>query len=160
MNLKTSTALVIGVLCVLAVCRSRPAYGAPPADPCTLLTQPQVSAVLGASVGVGKRVAPTLCEWSAPGQPQTLSAKKVTVTLQDERAFAAAKTPVPDGRARITKAPVSDVGDEAVSGTSPAGTVLTVKKGSTVFVVHVYGFPVDQTKVMEKTLALHILSKL
>jgi hypothetical protein len=68
--------------------------------------------------------------------------------------------PVLDSRARITKTPVSDVGDEAVSGTSPAGTVLTVKKGSTVFVVHVYGFPVDQTKVMEKTLALDILFKL
>ena len=84
----------------------------------------------------------------------------MTVTLQDERGFAAAKMPVPDSRARITKAPVSDVGDEAVSGTSPAGTVLTVKKGSTVFVVHVYGFPVDQTKVMEKTIALQILAKL
>ena len=62
--------------------------------------------------------------------------------------------------------PASNVGDDAVyavsvdaSGYSTAQ--LHVKKGSTYFVVHVYGFP-DQTKVMEieKSLALQVCSKL
>ena len=105
----------------------------------------------------------TLCEWSVPGQAAPGS-KKVTVTIQDPRAFEYAKMPVGGG---ITKTPAGGLGDEAVYGTTPKfAAVLTVKKGDIVFVVHVYGFPIDPGKPLEevqakeKTLALEILSKL
>jgi hypothetical protein len=155
MNSKHSIALVIGALFVLVACSSRPAYAAP--DPCSLLTQAQVSAALGVEVGAGRLVVPKLCEWTAAGQ-STAGAKRLLVTLQDPRTFVYAQMQVGHG---ITKTPVSGVGDEAVSGTTPGlATVLTVKKGNVVFVVHIFGLPNDQTKEKEKTLALEILSKL
>jgi hypothetical protein len=55
-----------------------------------------------------------------------------------ERAFAYAKMPVGHG---ITKIRASGIGDEAIWGrTAGYATVLTVKKGSLAFGVHVYGF--------------------
>jgi hypothetical protein len=163
MDSKRSMALVIGVICVSTAFRPSPAWAAPP-DPCTLLTQAQVSAVLGVNVGEGRRVAPTLWEWAVPGEPPSLRQKKVDITLITERGFASAKMPAGQG---ITKVPVSGVGDEAIAGTTPKfATTLTVKKGDVFFVVHVGGFPIDQSKAIdevqakEKTLALEILSKL
>ncbi len=163
MDLKRSMALVIAGICVFTAFRPGAAWAAPP-DPCTLLTQAQVSAVLGVNVGEGRRVAPTLCEWAVPGEPPSLRQKKVDITLITERGFASAKMPVGQG---ITKVPVSGVGDEAIAGTTAKfATTLTVKKGDVFFVVHVGGFPIDQSKAIdevqakEKTLALEILSKL
>jgi hypothetical protein len=115
MGSKHSIGLVFRILCVLAACGSYAAYGAPPTDACSLLTPAQVSAVLGAEVEADHQVAAKACQWSAPDQP-TPNAKKVTVILQDERAFAYAKMPVGHG---ITKTPVSGMGDDAVYGTTP-----------------------------------------
>ena len=162
MNLRQSKALAVGLLAILTVCSSRPVYGAAASDPCSLLTPAQVSAVLGVTVGAGKPVATKLCDWTTPGQPAGSTAKKVTVTLQDARAFAYAQMPVGHG---VTKTSVSGIGDDAVYGTTPGyATVLTVKKGDVVFVVHVWGFDqnkdIDLIKEKEKTLALEILSKL
>ena len=138
------------------------AFAAPP-SPCTLLTAAQVSAVLGVNVGEGQPRLSTLCEWSEPGKP-TPGSKKVTLTLQNPQAFAYAKMQVGGG---ITKTPVSGIGDEAIYGTTTnLAAVLTVKKGDVVFVVRVYGFPIDPGKPLEevqakeKTLALEIVSKL
>jgi hypothetical protein len=162
MDKKHSIPFLIVFLFILFVCGSRAAHAAPP-NPCSLLSPAQVSAVLGVNVGEGQHPANTLCEWSVPGQsgPGT---KRVTVTIQDSRAFEYAKMPVGGG---ITKTPASGVGDDAVYGTTPKfATVLTVKKGDVVFVVRVYGFPIDPGKPLdevqarEKTLALEILSKL
>jgi hypothetical protein len=62
--------------------------------------------------------------------------------------------------------PASGICDDAVyavsAGVTPgADTSLYVKKGSSYFVVHIYGFP-DQAKVMDmqKTLATQACSKL
>ena len=60
----------------------------------------------------------------------------------------------------ITKSPVGGIGDEAVSGTNKIATTLSAKKGGVVFVVTVGGFPEEQTKEMEKALALDVLGKL
>jgi hypothetical protein len=60
----------------------------------------------------------------------------------------------------VTKIPVGGVGDEAVFGTSKIATTLSVKKGGLVFVIAVGGFPEEQTKAMEKALALDVLAKL
>jgi hypothetical protein len=60
----------------------------------------------------------------------------------------------------ISKISVSGIGDDAVYGTAAGLGTLSVKKGNSAFVVHVYGFPLDQIESKEKTLALEILSKL
>ena len=165
MNSKYSVAWVIGVLCLLAACDSRAAYGAPPTDPCSLLTPEQVSAVLGVQAGPGKRLASRLCDWRPPGQSMGMKAKSVMITLLDASGFTATKTQL--NVQGITKVPVSGIGDEAVYGTtSGLGSTLSVKKGDFYVVVHVNGFPFDKSKgadeveAKEKTLALQILSKL
>ena len=165
MDAKHSTAWVIGVLCLLAACDARAAYGAPPSDPCSLLTPAQVGAVLGVQVGPGKRMAPTLCDWRPASQPTGMKPKSVMITLLDARGFAATKMQL--NVQGITKVPVSGIGDEAVYGTTAGlGSTLSVKKGDFYFVVHVNGFPFDkakggdETEAKEKTLALEILSKM
>ena len=102
-------------------------------DPCSLLTQAQVSEALGTNVAPGKRVVPTLCDWSAAATQPGTRAKKVTLTLKKPQEFAYLKMPVGNG---ITKTPVSGIGDEAVYGTTPGyATTLSVRKGDNVFVI-------------------------
>lgn len=164
MTLKPMFGAIVAAVFGLALCNSQPAYAAGPAtDPCSVLTQEQVSAALGTKVDAGKRIMPTMCGWSAPNQPNSINAKKVAVVMSNERAFGYAKTPVVSSE---KAEPVSGVCDDAVYS-FPAGsksglsTALYVKKGSSYFAVHVYGFP-DQAKAMamEKTLALNACSKL
>jgi hypothetical protein len=157
MKSRYSEILLFAVLAVFAACMSHPTYAAPPTDACSLLTQAQVSAVLGVNVGPGQNLTPKMCHWSEPGQTGP-KRKGAMLVLQDAQAFAYAKMPVGNG---ITKVPVSGIGDDAVYGTTPGfPTVLTVKKGNLTFVVHVSGFPDDQIKAKEKTLALDVLAKL
>jgi len=71
--------------------------------------------------------------------------------------FNTSKTPV-EG---ITKTPVSGIGDDALYITTPGvGTALTIKKGSSVIQIRIYGFPVDEIKEKEKALAQDALPKL
>lgn len=165
MKANHSIVWVIGVLCLFAACGSRVAYGAPPSDPCSLLTPEQVSAVLGVQVGPGKRLASKLCDWRPAGEQRGMKAKSVMITLLDANGFVATKTQL--NVQGITKVPVSGIGDEAVYGTtSGLGSTLSVKKGDFYFVVHVNGFPFDKSKgadeveAKEKTLAQQILSKM
>jgi LysM repeat protein len=72
---------------------------------------------------------------------------------------------MPVGRG-VTKTPASGIGDDAVFGTQPPVSALTVKKGDFFFAISVYGFPldqpqaIDQVQAKERALALQILSKL
>lgn len=157
MDSKYSSSVAVVFLCALSMCSSRVTYAEPASDPCSLLTQAQVSAVLGMSVEAAQRVAPRLCQWFAANQPNSMNAKKVVVTLSDERAFGYAKTPVVS---TVKTMPASGICDDAIYTATPGvtpgfGTSLSVKKGSSYFVVQVYGFP-EQTKAMkmEKTLAI------
>ena len=155
---KSSPAILYVPALILLLCTAGSA-GAAPADPCSLLTPDQVSAVLGSKVEPGKAVGSKMCEWRLPNQPNSLNGKKAALILQDSRAFAYAKMPVNDST--ITKTPVTGVGDEAIQGTTAGKvTTLSVRKGDTAFTVHVTGFPIDQAQAMEKTLALQILPKL
>ena len=158
MKSRYSIALLCGALAVCAACISQTAYGAPPTDACSLLTQAQVSAALGVNVGPSQHlVGPKMCVWPSPGHSGPKS-KRASLELKDPRAFAYAKMPVGHG---ITKTPVSGVGDDAVSGGRPGlSPILTVKKGDVVFVVTVDGFPPDDAAAKEKTLALEVLAKL
>lgn len=157
MNLKLSRILAFGIFCVLVVCGSR-AASADPSNPCSLLTQDQVSTALGAKVDPGKRTVPKLCEWDVQGS-SGLNAAKLVVTMLTPQGFAGAKAVIGHG---ITKTPVSGIGDEAVYGTtSNYATVLTVKKGDVYFSVHIYGNKNDEdVKTKEKTLALEIIKNL
>ena len=154
-------ALAVALFSVALYC-ARTAYAAPP-DPCSLLTQAQVSAVFGVNVEPAQRIAPKLCQWSAPNQPNSMNAKKVAITLVDARAFGYAKTPITKS---VTTTPASGIGDDAVYSSLPGvtpglGTTLTVKKGDSYFAVHLYGFPGEaKAMAMEKVLALEIISKL
>jgi hypothetical protein len=159
---KTIFTMVIGFAsAIFALGGARTAYAGPPTDACSLLTPAQVSAVLGLKVDAGTPLPGNskLCHWGAVVvMAKGTSKKGVTLTLQDPMAFTYAKMPAGQG---IVKVPVSGIGDDAVYGTTPGfPTVLTVKKGDVVFVVHVNGFPDDQIKAKEKTLALDVLAKL
>jgi hypothetical protein len=132
-------------------------YAAPPNKGCSLLTTAQISSVLGVKVGA-PRGAGNMCYWIEPHRPGAPS-KRVLLVLLNSQAFAFAKMPM-EGYG-IIKTDVSGIGDDAVYGKSPRNpTVLTVKKGNTVFNIHVVGFPDDQTEAKEKTLALEVCSKL
>jgi hypothetical protein len=136
---------------------------APPSDACSLLTQAQVSGVLGIPVEAGQHLIPSntsICGWGKQGP----GGKRVVVSIYTQMGsrtpvdrFNAAKTPVKG----ITKTAVSGVGDDAVSATTPGfGTGLIFRKGASAFDVRVYGFPPDQINAKEKTLALDLIAKL
>ena len=156
MRVQRSTAVVIGMSAVLAFAAPRMASGAP-VDACSLLTQAQVKAALGVTVGAGQGSG-KLCQWQGPAaKPGTR--QMLVVSIQDAKAFDFAKKP--STSATLVKTAVPGVGDDAVFNTiGVVTTTLTVKKGDAYFEVHVYGFSNDETKTMEKTLALEIVQKL
>jgi len=160
MKWKLAVAAIWAAAFVFAASCAPVACAAPPTDACSLLTPAQVSAVLGLKVGAGTPLPGNSkpCHWGAAVVMAKGTKKGVMLTLQDPLAFTYAKMPAGHG---IVKVPVSGIGDDAVYGTTPGyPTVLTVKKGNVVFVVHVNGFPDDQIKAKEKTLALDVVAKL
>ena len=76
MNLNYPSLVAFAFLCASSVCCSRAAYAVPPSEPCSLLTQAQVSAALGVEVEAAQHIAPTLCQWSAPNQPNSIKGEK------------------------------------------------------------------------------------
>ena len=123
---------------------------------CNLLTQAQVGAAIGGTVGAGSPIfVPTSCQWS--GQ----QGKRVTLTINQPRGGKNAVEQFNAGKASkvpgITVEPVSGVGDDAFyvyfAGTNRAGCGLVVKKGSSAFEIRVYGFDLDQAKVVAKKIA-------
>lgn len=166
MNSKLGSVVILGALALFAVSGPRPLYAAPPSDACSLLTQAQVSAVLGVPVGAAEKILPnstSMCGWEVPGQ-KGMDRKRVVLSIYTQigsmtpvQRFNAAKTPLKG----ITKEPVSGVGDDAISATTPGfGTGLIFRRGNAAFDLRVYGFPLDQVKAKEKTLALQVLAKL
>jgi hypothetical protein len=121
--------------------------------PCNLLTQAQVSAALGASVGTGEPISTTGCTW-------TVLRVKATLSLWDATKWETMKATLPG----MAKTPVGDLGDDAfftTGGGRKQLTTLTVKKGSTAFAFHIYGVDsVSEQMSMEKTLAQGVLAKL
>jgi len=163
MNSKLTVRAIVVTFFALVLCNCQPAYaGGPAADPCSLLTEAQVSAALGINVDPAKRLAPTMCGWSAK-QPNSSNTKKVALLISNANAFGFAKTPVVSSE---SVAPATGICDDATysfptGNKSGSATALFVKKGNTYFTVHVYGFPDQATAMeMEKTLALNACSKL
>ena len=133
-------------------------------DACTLLTPVQVNAVLGVSVGPGQHISsPSKCGWAEPsdrmhrGKHVVLEVFSANGSLTPVDRFNKDKAPA----RRITKTPVTGVGDDAYFITTPGlGTGLNVRKGSSVFQLRVNGFPPDQIQTIEKVLAKDVLAKL
>jgi len=129
---------------------------------CSLLTQQQISTVVGVAVGAGAPIAaPTSCQWSGEG-------KIVTLTINHPRGGQSPVDQFNAGKASslpgIATEPVGGVGDDAYyvyfEGTKRAGCGLMVKKASSAFEIRVYGFDLDQAKVVAKTLAQDAAGKL
>jgi len=159
MKATVRTSVIVRIGLVVVGFNAVNAATSPSPDPCSLLTQKQVSAVLAMNVEVGKHVASTVCAWGVPGQPFGIGGKKATLHFITQQAWEYANVPVP-GKT-ITKSQVSGVGDQAVFGTTSGRlATLTVKKGNVFFVVQIYGFPIEQLQEKEKALALQVLTKL
>src|SRR3954470_20936499 len=81
MKTRLQIAVMVATALGVVVVQSRAVHAASSADPCSLLTQQQVAAVLGTNINVGKQAATGLCEWDVPGQPFGIQGKKPLFTL-------------------------------------------------------------------------------
>ena len=137
---------------------------APPDDPCALLTQDQVSAALGGTVGAPRRTSTVLkaCTWAQAGGG---SAVQVILRSADDHDKMMKQTSaMAKEDTAITVTSVSGLGDDAFYTTMSPGphAILSVKKGNVAINVSVVSsqIPVEKQKAIEKTLAQQILAKL
>jgi hypothetical protein len=154
MKTNYSRLFVIACICVSAALGSKTAAAQSATAPCSLLTSAQVTAAVGVSVGAAQPIANTGCSWTAPHMIVTLS-------LWDGSKWDRMKTPVPG----MSRTPVSGLGDDAFYTTlGPASgkqiATLSVKKGSTAYLIKVYGPNVTDQMSMEKALAGNVLAHL
>lgn len=129
-----------------------------PKDPCSVLTLQEVSAALGAKSMEPKHVVATLCEWDVSGPPSDTSSKKLTLGFLSASAWEQTRS-LREGMKSFTRTSVEGLGEEAVFSTNGRISTLQVKKGSAVLDMHLYGFPPDQAKGMEITLARAALGR-
>jgi hypothetical protein len=156
------TKIVTSCAAIVATLMLHPStgLGAPPSDPCALLTTAQVSAALGAPVGGGKSLATTVCQWLQQGKPGD-ELLKLDVTLVTIARFTRLKT--------VTLGTVTNVGglgDEAFYSTfkttNTTLTTLNVKKGDAAVVIQVSGGkkPAEEYQTKEKAVAQVLVPKL
>lgn len=81
----------------------------------------------------------------------------VTVSLQKEQMFAAAKSSVPPN---TTKTTVSGIGDEAIFLGVQSFSSLWVRKGTKILLMRVYGLPVSEAETKLKALGSNAAPKL
>ena len=115
---------------------------------------------LGVTVADGKSAIPRDCQWSesnggVPAKSVFLEILGPMGKLTPVDRFNTAKAPL----GKIVKTPVSGLGDDAVF-VETLGVGLYVKKGNSVFLVRVSGFPLEDAKAKEKALAQQALAKL
>jgi len=163
---------VFAALAMFATAAVSLASAAPSNDACALVTQDQVSAAVGASVGAGTHVTPTYvktCTWTPSSASKDLSS--VTISYWDAGSYDAGKrvmqqaqaaVTAKEGTAKMTDESASGIGDDAYYTTMGTGyTGLMLKKGNVALKIAIYGdMPADKKKAVEKTLALQALSKL
>ena len=141
----------LSIVFVASLCSAHVAYGE--TAPCSLLTQDQVSTIIGSSVGAGSPIATTGCSWTTKGAPRVT----LSISMQSEKMFAAAKSSAPPN---TTKNSISGVGDEATFTGVPNFSSLWVKKGTKFFLVRIYGLPVSEAQTKLKAAATTAVSKL
>ena len=81
----------------------------------------------------------------------------MTVSMQKEQMFAAAKSSAPPG---TTKSTISGIGDEAIFLGVQNFSSLWVRKGTKFLLVRVYGLPVSDAETKLKALGTDAVSKL
>jgi hypothetical protein len=145
--------LVPAVVSVLVAFSLRAANAQVPSDPCAQVTPAEVSAALGETVAAGQKAGTKTCSWSANKPTHQV----VSLMYSPPGDWNTRKTrPMPG----VTKASVSGVGDEAFAETAANFTTLYVKKGSTIFMVRVYGVPdVGRQLAIEKPIAQKVAAK-
>jgi hypothetical protein len=150
---RSITTLVPMALGVLVASGLHVASAQAPSDPCAQLTVAQVSAALGETVAAGQKAGTKTCSWSANKPTHQI----VSLMYSPPGDWNTRKTrPMPG----VTKTSVSGVGDEAFAETAANFTTLYVKKGSTIFMVRVYGVPdVGRQLAIEKPIAQAVAAK-
>jgi hypothetical protein len=151
MNTGIGSMRLFPMLFVVSLFHAHAAYGE--TAPCALLKQDQVSTIIGAGVGAGSPIANTGCSWTTAGTPKVT----LTVSMQSEKMFAAAKSSTPPN---TTKSSISGVGDEAIFTGIQHFSSLWVKKGTKVLLVRIYGLPVSEAQTKLKAAATSTVSKL
>lgn len=149
-----SVSILVPVVVSVLVASGLPGAGAQaPSDPCAQLTAAQVSAALGETVAAGQQAGTKTCSWSANKPTHQV----VSLMYSPPGDWNTRKTrPMPG----VTKASVSGVGDEAFAETAANFTTLYVKKGSTIFMVRVYGVPDPGRQLaIERPIAQAVASK-
>jgi hypothetical protein len=156
MKSKERMVMIVSMALALTGFAGRAASAAMRVDPCTLLTPAQIDAVIAGSFAAGQAIGTTGCSWTATKQ---VGEKKpfVTVSLWPGSGWAKMQAPLPG----VAKSSVSGIGEGAMLASVGGFTSLSVLKGSTVFIVKVYGIPGDEKQAaMEKTLAGDVLKKM
>ena len=133
---------------------ARGARAQAPSDPCAQVTSAQVSSALGETVGAAQKSNTVTCTWIADKPVHRI----VTLMYSPPGDWNSHKTRQMPG---VSKSGVSGVGDDAVAETVGNGfTTLFVKKGSTIFMVRVYGVPVEKQLAIETPIAQDVAAKL
>ncbi len=143
-------------------------------DACSLVTQSQVSAALGVSMGSGSHVTPTFlrtCTWNPSGSSGN-GVRALTLYIQSADQYEAGKQMLEQMRtmAKGEKhgnsqppviTPLSGIGDDAFYLDMAHTMSLIAKKGNVEFKFVIYGdLPGEKKKAAEKTLALEVVSRL
>jgi hypothetical protein len=159
--MNTRMTVVIGVLGALALRSGSPAHATPPGDACSLLTQAQVNAALGAevaTVAVGSDA--KHCHWLQEGKhKETLV--DAHLLLEAARTYDTAKNAM-GMSGKVTRVSVSGVGDDAYYLVGRRDAPLFAKKGDAALRIAVdgKGWSAEEIKNKEKALALAVLAKL
>ena len=149
----TARSVSVLVVSVLVASGWRAANAQAPSDPCAQVTPAEVSAALGETVAAGQQAGTKTCSWSAEKPTHEV----VSVMYSPPGDWNTRKTREMPG---VTKATVSGVGDDAFAETAGNFMTLYVKKGSTIFMVRVYGVPdVGRQLAIEKPIAEKVAAK-
>ena len=149
-----SVSVLVPVVASVLVASGLHAAGAQaPSDPCAQVTAAQVSAALGETVAAGQQAGTKTCSWSANKPTHQI----VSLMYSPPGDWNTRKSRQMPG---VTKAGVSGVGSEAFAETVGTFTTLYVKKGSTIFMVRVYGVPdAGRQLAIEKSIAQTVAAK-
>ena len=150
---RSASVLVPVFVCVLVASGPRVAGAQAPSNPCAQVTAAEVSAALGETVEAGQQAGTKTCSWVANKPKHQI----VTLMFSPPGDWNTRKTRLMPG---VTKATVSGVGDEALAETLGNLTTLYVKKGSTIFMVRVYGVPESNRQLaIEKAITQRVIAK-
>ena len=148
-----ASVLVPVIVFALVASGLRVARAQAPSNPCAQVTAAEVSAALGETVEAGQQAGTKTCSWVANKPKRQI----VTLMFSPPGDWNTRKTRQMPG---VTKATVSGVGDEALAETLGNLTTLFVKKGSTIFMVRVYGVPDSNRQLaIEKPIAQKVTAK-